>query len=126
MRERLPCQYLSSGRKGDHPRSCGKDVIIALIAAGGLGSPPLVRERLVCERCQNQKLRITPARAGKTEMTWPNHLANQDHPRSCGKDECYGMPTSSEIGSPPLVRERLNGQANLKDTKRIPRSCGKD
>ena len=51
----------------DHPRSCGKDHDAGREIGLLTGSPPLVRER------QNQKvrrtgvLRITPARAGKTE-----------------------------------------------------------
>ena len=50
----------------DHPRSCGKDALIIALASILIGSPPLVRERLVTNASGSQGVRITPARAGKT------------------------------------------------------------
>ena len=52
--------------KRDHPRSCGKDAFSALFAAVGVGSPPLVRERLLQRDAFLFRRGITPARAGKT------------------------------------------------------------
>ena len=51
---------------GDHPRSCGKDVIFLLSFPGLVGSPPLVRERLFVVVDPEDNDGITPARAGKT------------------------------------------------------------
>ena len=70
----------------DHPRSCGKDTLAAVMATIMLGSPPLVRERHDSTKAKSYSARITPARAGKTYLTsgYSNHL--EDHPRSCGKD----------------------------------------
>ena len=126
MRERLPGPYHAGGdlgitparagktmsqfeyeeRREDHPRSCGKDFGLAAQGPGCPGSPPLVRERRYNTVASFTKFRITPARAGKTSVLHKNHLSNQDHPRSCGKD----LPNLSvkllKPGSPPLVRER--------------------
>ena len=72
----------------DHPRSCGKDRIVPRRQSLCLGSPPLVRERL-----------IQPMRS-------PG--AKEDHPRSCGKDADAPAQKGLFPGSPPLVRERLD------------------
>ena len=50
----------------DHPRSCGKDFYQVHRRLGEWGSPPLVRERLQHRQLSYLKVRITPARAGKT------------------------------------------------------------
>ena len=71
------------------------------------GSPPLVRERLRINFCYQEIQGITPARAGKTSSTFQAYSLNRDHPRSCGKDHDYMYPLFAEMGSPPLVRERL-------------------
>ena len=70
------------------------------------GSPPLVRERLRCQKATGKTVRITPARAGKTQPVtiWMNW--GQDHPRSCGKDNGFEITYLTYLGSPPLVRER--------------------
>ena len=49
---------------------------------------------------------ITPADAGKTSQA--NCLSNLiwDHPRSCGKDCNSTGRAISQVGSPPLTRER--------------------
>ncbi|KFN89178.1 hypothetical protein TMUPMC115_2560 [Tetragenococcus muriaticus PMC-11-5] len=111
----------------DHPRLCGKDFLCFLQHFVELGSPPLMRERLLRFRFLIQVLRITPAYAGKTfnhtKTAWPI------------------------LGSPPLMRERLDdtggdgsdlritpayaGKTNmslylLRLKKDHPRLCGKD
>ena len=62
---RLSCRLRSWW---DHPRSCGKDGSEKSYAGAGLGSPPLVRERLRRTASASRETRITPARAGKTVM----------------------------------------------------------
>ena len=90
----------------DHPRSCGKDTIIAQTTAKGQGSPPLVRERLSPDKDACVSIRITPARAGKTVPPFVSSVSVWDHPRSCGKDSPLSGTASLHAGSPPLVRER--------------------
>ena len=112
-----------------------------------LGSPPLVRERPTHSTRRNKGARITPARAGKTTGHQSRNRPSGDHPRSCGKDKYTPNSGYREVGSPPLVRERLGGSGNhhllpgitparagktqfLSTTtwssRDHPRSCGKD
>ena len=58
--------YLHSRRTQDHPRMCGKDVVVVNDVLGIQGSPPHVRKRR--KRCvlYTMPSRITPACAGKT------------------------------------------------------------
>ena len=111
----------------DHPRSCGKDMIVGSSASYRAGSPPLVRERR-----QPGMLSL--------QSRW-------DHPRSCGKDRHIGHGLHGGAGSPPLVRERHGPHVVTNPYLRItparagktmqsfpdqsrcedhPRSCGKD
>ena len=53
----------------DHPRSCGKDHCAFHSFRSLLGSPPLVRERPAKGVMRMYWLRITPARAGKTDVS---------------------------------------------------------
>ena len=93
---------------GDHPRSCGKDSFALFVMDRRSGSPPLVRERLVKGYRPMRGFGITPARAGKTSMASTHFCSIEDHPRSCGKDpDCWAASTN-DLGSPPLVRERLH------------------
>ena len=66
---------------------CGKDLLKGLKSALSAGSPPLVRERRLQASVTLCKAGITPARAGKTEMIRLAPRLDEDHPRSCGKDQ---------------------------------------
>ena len=111
----------------DHPRSCGKDNGQRDWQIALTGSPPLVRERHAVRKTIHDKQRITPARAGKTQV--PNTVLTRVQ------------------GSPPLVRERLDNISVMTSSTGItparagktamaglpvqaagdhPRSCGKD
>ena len=70
----------------DHPRSCGKDLILGVRSVCSGGSPPLVRERRQNRYRRMPAHGITPARAGKTGTAERQGREEQDHPRSCGKD----------------------------------------
>ena len=134
-------------RHRDHPRSCGKDFSLKLRLWRFWGSPPLVRERLNTELEVLRRVRITPARAGKTSRLFGALLSAGDHPRSCGKDKSPDAIDMASSGSPPLVRERLVRALGTIDRGGItparagktlylrcfrfsrrdhPRSCGKD
>ena len=65
---------------------CGKDPVSRAAIARAIGSPPHVRERLGLRGCGIQNVRITPACAGKTEITTEGFTDGGDHPRMCGKD----------------------------------------
>ena len=52
----------------DHPRVCGKNMADGTVTIKALGSPPRVREKLVCCNIVLTNRRITPACAGKTHF----------------------------------------------------------
>ena len=52
-------------------------------------------------------MRITPARAGKTEPTIWQYSDRGDHPRACGKNLSRARALHRYKGSPPRVREKL-------------------
>ena len=97
------------GEKRDHPRVCGKDPGGAMNKTFKSGSPPRMRERRLnsfsCHSCAG----ITPAYAGKTYSASSAHGKRWDHPRVCGKDFNSTKLFASPSGSPPRMRERLDG-----------------
>ena len=94
----------------DHPRLRGKDVVFVAKSGHLEGSPPLTRERQNKAEVFNFCPRITPAYAGKTNVSFLNSWSAKDHPRLRGKDLNQTTKDKIAIGSPPLTRERL---ANL-------------
>ena len=54
-------------RRQDHPRMCGKDLIVLIRGDGKLGSPPHVREGPSFHYFRKTLSRITPACAGRTQ-----------------------------------------------------------
>ena len=140
-------EWYSGPRYGDHPRSCGKDKEVPDWILNLLGSPPLVRERLIAILVIYPHQGITPARAGKTCRSVNRGCIFRDHPRSCGKDDDTITFLQVNRGSPPLVRERLivefahhrlvgitpaRAGKTMRDkftewlVQDHPRSCGKD
>ena len=106
-----------------------------------------MRERPRLSTDFHKRLRITPARAGKTQLGLHLQNADGDHPRSCGKDLSHDPPRQHLRGSPPLVRERRTASCKPDNGSGItparagktvktlpirrqcqdhPRSCGKD
>ena len=71
----------------DHPRRCGENSLTKRQAKSPTGSPPQVRGKRRKGNVHSGRDRITPAGAGKTEVT-PIMLAEaQDHPRRCGEND---------------------------------------
>ena len=69
-----------------------------------------MRGKGVWEEYLSDKIRITPACAGKRNLqTWKNEL-NEDHPRVCGEKLFEKSPKLIDTGSPPRVRgkEEMN------------------
>ena len=90
----------------DHPRSRGNDQEFHAILRIAVGSPPLARERPLALPCGTFTGRITPARAGTTQVRTGQRNDKEDHPRSRGNDSSSQSPSASISGSPPLARER--------------------
>ena len=65
----------------DHPRSRGKDMLMAGHWQNLRGSPPLTRERHLAVSHLTTITGITPADAGKTYHSLSKPLFNRDHPR---------------------------------------------
>mgnify|MGYP007104454863 CR=1 FL=1 len=53
----------------DHPRRCGENAQKIVEAKWGIGSPPQVRGKLVDITTLHYAARITPAGAGKTQVS---------------------------------------------------------
>ena len=52
----------------DHPRVCGKNILVSFVLQVFEGSPPRMREKLEGLNRHLSSCRITPAYAGKTEL----------------------------------------------------------
>ena len=70
----------------DHPRVCGKNYRLLIVAIHLVGSPPRVREKLFRIDHEDREIRITPACAGKTYLINQTRPLGWDHPRVCGKN----------------------------------------
>ena len=70
----------------DHPRRCGENSPLPLKVSINTGSPPQVRGKLIYLTPCITFLWITPAGAGKTPISMPQHPLCRDHPRRCGEN----------------------------------------
>ena len=111
----------------DHPRRCGENESAGNYTLHRSGSPPQVRgkHRIVNEKIQ--RLRITPAGAGKTRRGNGISGGDKDHPRRCGENIIPHSNVTLLIGSPPQVR----GKPSLLRCRRMccrdhPRRCGEN
>ena len=71
----------------DHPRMCGEKTKMAAGETYEEGSPPRMRGKADLPEEDLQKFRITPAYAGKSEMTTSQIACTWDHPRVCGEKQ---------------------------------------
>ena len=63
-----------------------------------------MRGKLINFMCSLWAIRITPARAGKTDSRYHRPRRAEDHPRACGENSRCPRKTSALRGSPPRVR----------------------
>ena len=66
---------------------------------------------------------ITPACAGKTNITLGFTIITWDHPRVCGKNALRGLKFPRELGSPPRVREKRFKNYSRDPRPRITPAC---
>ena len=110
----------------DHPRRCGENCLGALVPAVCTGSPPQVRGKPVRVQQVCNKIRITPAGAGKTWVFGFLWRARWDHPRRCGENRCRAIGTPPNRGSPPQVRGKRKSVRCRSAADRItPAGAGK-
>ena len=69
----------------DHPRVCGEKFIIICLALTSKGSPPRVRGKDRNRIASDDRVRITPACAGKRVSSFTIETETEDHPRVCGE-----------------------------------------
>ena len=91
-------------RQRDHPRMCGEKAYVVRLFSPRLGSPPHVRGKAKLDKKLPRKERITPACAGKSQLTYPEHKSREDHPRMCGEKYKTALRRFEKTGSPPHVR----------------------
>ena len=80
----LPCICISA--HSDHPRVCGENLTSPASVLARYGSPPRVRGKPGHDHAICDRVRITPACAGKTHKKGENHGTATDHPRVCGEN----------------------------------------
>ena len=98
--------FMMSRRRvySDHPRVCGEKGVAELAVHQLGGSPPRVRGKGVVTPPLCAEIRITPACAGKSNLTILCSRSAKDHPRVCGeKVQLTGIVVVHK-GSPPRVR----------------------
>ena len=101
-------------RSEDHPRLCGEKSSMDAPHAVLSGSPPPMRGK-DCRSADNvQRIRITPAYAGKRQVRCRCPPERQDHPRLCGeKFTCFTIVFPPD-GSPPPMRGKVPEQGLIR------------
>ena len=90
------------------------------------GSPPHMRGKVLGagEGCDG--VGITPAHAGKRQSEQVEKQEKKDHPRTCGEKGTVGTVQPQVAGSPPHMRGKVDGCAQLWALDRItPAHAGK-
>ena len=72
-----------------------------------LGSPPPMRGKVGDDLRRNVRIRITPAYAGKSDVSRMSFPIYEDHPRLCGEkfEPCPHRQCNN--GSPPPMRGKV-------------------
>ena len=110
----------------DHPRACGENTATPQQTGAARGSPPRVRGKRPARAAEGLGIRITPARAGKTEEDMGNAGTEKDHPRACGENRREGRRVRWKRGSPPRVRGKHLAEVEEGKAERItPARAGK-
>ena len=97
----------------DHPRVCGEKGGRLRELVYPLGSPPRMRGKGIADDEARAAVGITPACAGKSELPRFFLRCPWDHPRVCGEKMVSMIPHRRSRGSPPRVRGKEDGFAQL-------------
>ena len=87
-----------------HPRSRGKNLIVAVTAGTAAGSSPLTRGKRRVGRHEPRRTRLIPAHAGKTYSRRRLSESPPAHPRSRGENGRQSRDRLPGGGSSPLTR----------------------
>ena len=88
----------------DHPRLCGEKFCPCKFHGVRQGSPPPMRGKVGGEGEGKDRVRITPAYAGKSHLYGIITVEVRDHPRLCGEKVTGEINRCSTTGSPPPMR----------------------
>ena len=88
----------------DHPRGCGEQLKSLQPHPQSRGSPPRVRGTASAHQPVIIPRGITPAGAGNRMNLDTEDSVRGDHPRGCGEQQTWTLPSSPVLGSPPRVR----------------------
>ncbi len=102
---------------------CGEKRSSCCVAIRSVGSPPRVRGKVFHAFPPSDKLRITPACAGKSVTAGLKDLTGEDHPRVCGEKSCIRICSRSTAGSPPRVRGKVILSMSEPECCRITPAC---
>ena len=97
-----PCRHFECA--WDHPRGCGENRNRQGYTRSGRGSPPRMRGKPHSPYISPPRVRITPADAGKTGISFGIRAGGRDHPRGCGENVHSFRNRCTEVGSPPRMR----------------------
>ena len=110
----------------DHPRVCGEKVCFSFRPTAFLGSPPRMRGKGFYAVSGRFRPWITPAYAGKRDVTARSAGAAQDHPRVCGEKAEWFRANRYYEGSPPRMRGKVGLPPPFLSMRRItPAYAGK-
>ena len=96
--------FLFFERKPDHPRGCGEHFECYSVYYCDMGSSPRMRGALVRSPESTFIVRIIPADAGSTCVSWLYKALCKDHPRGCGEHALAGSADRCRLGSSPRMR----------------------
>ena len=115
-----------NGGNQDHPRLCGEKEFPRNFNNCITGSPPPMRGK-DCRSADNvQRIRITPAYAGKRQVRCRCPPERQDHPRLCGEKVQGVWQCLSIKGSPPPMRGKaFMPEISLNFSRITPAYAGK-
>ena len=101
----------------------GEDELLQDVDAKCRGSPPHARGRHIDALVLDDKVRITPACAGKTPPARRSRIPQRDHPRMRGEDLRRRNRSPFINGSPPHARGRPSTIFRRRQTYRITPAC---
>ena len=88
----------------DHPCVCGEKIEMPYELLLKEGSPPRMRGKGSRQLHSSAAVRITPARAGKSQARKAAAAVRRDHPRVCGEKPFEFNNYAKFLGSPPRMR----------------------
>ena len=94
----------------DHPRACGANPSLGVVAVFPSGSSPRMRGKPDLIGAGGPRGRIIPAHAGQTPTAVRFPLFPPDHPRACGANPIFSACRWTHFGSSPRMRGKRRGR----------------